>query len=298
MQSNGPAREGRKVASAKRVAKPAAAPRRERAAIKQGNGERSAKARLSSVANAIRLVKAFTEDEYEIGISNLSRRLGLGKSTVHRLASTLIEADFLEKNPDTGAYRLGLALFELGALVRRKMDVANEARPFLKALMEKTGETVHLAVLDHASVLYINTIASRQAIRMSSTVGARVPSHSSSEGKVLLAQRSAEFIESVIAVGLTSRTPKTIVKAQALRDELATVRQRGYAFDDEETEVGLRSLAAPIRSHSGQTIAAISIAGPTQRVSKRILQGYVPDVVTAASAISQRLGHAPTPAWR
>ncbi len=255
--------------------------------------ERTGKSRLSSVANAIRLVKAFSEDEYEIGISNLARRLGLGKSTVHRLASTLIAADFLEKNPQTGTYRLGLALFELGTLVRRKMDVANEARPQLKALMEKTGETVHLAVLDHASVLFINTIASRQAIRMSSTVGARVPSHCSSEGKVLLAFQPADAIDAAIAQGLAARTPKTITDAQALRDELAQVRQRGYAIDDEEIEVGLRSAAAPIRNHRGEVVAAISIAGPVQRVSKKVLQSYVPEVVAAANAISQRLGYVP-----
>lgn len=266
----------------------------ERGLKKKADGNvRSGKSRLSSVANAIRLVKVFSEDEYEIGISNLARRLQLGKSTVHRLASTLIEADFLEKNPDTGAYRLGLALFELGALVRRKMDFANEARPYLKSLMEKTSETVHLAVLDHDSVLYINTIASRQAIRMSSTVGARVPSYCSSEGKVLLAFRPAEVVERRIAAGLAAWTPKTITKPRELREELAAVRSRGYAIDDEQTELGLRSVAAPIRNHRGEAIAAISIAGPVPRVSKKVLQGYASDVVTAGNAISQRLGFAP-----
>jgi IclR family transcriptional regulator, KDG regulon repressor len=271
----------------------AAAPARGRPADSKPNAKPNTKSRLSSVANAIRLVKAFSEDEYEIGISNLARRLGLGKSTVHRLASTLIAADFLEKNPETGAYRLGLALFELGTLVRRKMNVANEARPQLKALMEKTGETVHLAVLDHASVLFINTIASRQAIRMSSTVGSRVPSHCSSEGKVLLAFRPNDVIEGVIAAGLPAWTPKTIVDPKQLREELAQVRQRGYSIDDEEIEVGLRSVAAPIRNHRGDVVASISIAGPVQRVSKKVLQSYVPDVVAAANAISQRLGFVP-----
>jgi IclR family KDG regulon transcriptional repressor len=249
------------------------------------------KTRLSSVANAIRLVRAFSEQENEIGISNLARRLGLGKSTVHRLATTLVREDFLEKNPDTGAYRLGLALFELGTLVRRKMNFANEARPFLKSLMEKTGETVHLAVLDHASVLYINTIASRQAIRMSSDVGARAPSHCTSEGKVLLAYQPGDVVDAILAAGLVSRTPKTITRAQALREELRLVSSRGYAIDDEETESGLRSVAAPIRNHAGEVVAAISIAGPVQRVSKKVLQSYLPEVCAAASAISQRLGY-------
>ena len=255
--------------------------------------KKSSKARLSSVANAIRLVKVFTEAESEIGISNLARRLGLGKSTVHRLATTLVEADFLEKNPDTGAYRLGLALFELGMLVRRKMNVVNEARPFLKSLMERTGESVHLTVLDHASVLYINNIASPQAIRMSSNLGARVPAHCSSEGKVLLAYRASDVVDRVIETGLPALTSKTITKPQQLREELAQVRTRGYAIDDEELEVGLRAAAAPIRDHRGAVIAAISVAGPVQRVSKRALQSYVPDVIAAAQAISQRLGYFP-----
>lgn len=250
-----------------------------------------ASARLSSVANATRLMKAFSDNEYEIGISNLARRLSLGKSTVHRLASSLVEAEFLEKNPETGAYRLGLALFELGMLVRRKMNIVNEARPYLRALMERTGESVHLTVLDHASVLYVNNIASPQAIRMQSNLGARVPAHCCSEGKAMLAYRPAEMVEQIIAAGLAARTPKTIVKPQRLRAELALVRGRGYALDDEELEIGLRSAAAPIRDHRGEVVAAVSIAGPVQRVSRKSLLRFAVEVVDAGRAISQRLGY-------
>jgi IclR family KDG regulon transcriptional repressor len=249
------------------------------------------KTRLSSVANAMRVVKAFSDDEYEIGISNLARRLALPKSTVHRLASTLIDAEFLEKNPETGAYRLGLALFDLGMLVRRKMNFVTEARPYLRALMERTGESVHLTILDHASVLYVNNIASPQAIRMQSNLGARVPAHCCSEGKALLAFRPAAVVDSVIAAGLAARTPKTIVAPQRLRDELALVRGRGYALDDEELEIGLRAAAAPIRDHRGDVIAAVSIAGPVQRVSKKALQRFAIDAVATGRTISQRLGY-------
>lgn len=249
--------------------------------------------RLSSVTNATRLVKAFSDNEYEIGISNLARRLALGKSTVHRLASTLVDAEFLERNPETGAYRLGLALFELGMLVRRKLNVVSEARPYLRALMERTGESVHLTVLDHASVLYVNNIASPRAIRMQSNLGARVPAHCCSEGKVLLAHRPADAVEPLIVAGLAARTPKTIVKPQRLREELALVRGRGYALDDEEQEIGLRSAAAPIRDHRGEVVAAISIAGPVQRVNKKTLQRYAGEAVATARAISQRLGWQP-----
>src|SRR5229473_2227938 len=210
--------------------------------------------RLSSVANSLRLIKAFSEDEYEIGISDLAKRLGLAKSTVHRLASTLLEEGMLEQNPGDGKYHLGLALFELGAMVRRKMDFTMEARPFLRTLMEKTGETVHLAILDHDSILYIITHESKQALRMGSKVGTRVPVHSTAVGKALLAFQPEEEIERIIARGLPVSAPNN-------------------AVDDEESEIGLRAIAAPVRIYSGNVVAAISIAGPVHRMPRKALLG-------------------------
>ena len=250
--------------------------------------------RLSSVANSLRLIKAFSEDEYEIGISELAKRLGLAKSTVHRLASTLLEEGMLEQNPGDGKYHLGLALFELGTMVRRKMDFTVEARPFLRTLMEKTGETVHLAILDHDSILYIITHESKQALRMGSKVGTRAPVHSTAVGKVLLASQPEDEIERILARGLPQSTPHTIAEAKALRRELAAVRAQNYAVDDEESEIGLRAIAAPIRTYSGEVVAAISIAGPVHRMAKKTLLSWVRELVEAADAVSQRLGWQPS----
>jgi IclR family transcriptional regulator, KDG regulon repressor len=250
--------------------------------------------RLSSVANSIRLTKAFSETEYEMGISALASRLGLAKSTVHRLASTLVEYDILEQNRETGKYRLGLALFELGTLVRRKMDVMNEAQGQIHALADLTGETVQVAILDHLSVLYIRIRESRQAVRMSTGLGSRAPAHCTSVGKVLLAHQPAEVIQQVIDNGLKRYTDNTITDAEALRQELASVRSRGYAIDDEEIEHGLRCVAAPIRDHSGRVTAAISVAAPVQRMTKKNLQSTIPSVTAAADAISRRLGYMPS----
>src|SRR5258706_4713691 len=124
------------------------------------------RARLSSVANSIRLLTSFPGEENELGITTLATRLRLAKSTVHRLATTLTGAGFLEQNDETGKYRLGVALFELGALVRRRMDVANEARPKLRELLEKTGETVQVRIVDHYSVLYVYEMDNRHPIPM------------------------------------------------------------------------------------------------------------------------------------
>ena len=255
-----------------------------------------ARTRLSSVANALRLVKAFSDEQSEIGISDLAKRLGLAKSTVHRLASTLLEEGVLEQNAEDGKYRLGLALFELGALVRRKMDFTAAARPFLRMLMEKTGETAHLAILDHGSVLYMITHESQQAIRVSSNVGTRAPAHSTAVGKALLAFQPEEWIDRVVARGLPPSTPNTITDAKAFRRELAAVRTRGYAVDDEESEIGLRSMAAPIRADSGHVVAAISVAGPAHRMARKALAQWSRALVQAADAASQRLGWQPSPA--
>jgi len=249
--------------------------------------------RLSSVANAIRLTKAFSEHEYEMGISALAGRLGLAKSTVHRLATTLVEYDILEQNRESGKYRLGLALFELGTLVRRKMDAVSESRQQMSALLEMTGETVQLAVLDHQSVLYIRILESRQQVRMSSTVGARAPAHCTSVGKALLAFQPQEAVSQVIENGLRRFTANTITDPTVLQDELSSIRTKGYAIDDEESEMGLRCVAAPIRDHTGLVSAAISVSAPVQRMTKKNMQTTVPTVMAAADAISRRLGYLP-----
>jgi IclR family transcriptional regulator, KDG regulon repressor len=249
--------------------------------------------RLSSVANAMRLIKVFSDAQYEIGISDLAKQLGLAKSTVHRLAATLIGEGMLEQNEQDGKYRLGLRLFELGAMVRRKMDVTDEAKSYLKSLAEKTGETLHLAVLDHRAVLYINIIESQRAIRMGYKIGTRAPLHCTAVGKALMAFQPQDVIEAVIAHGLPARTSHTITDAQAFRRELATVRARGYALEDEEIEAGLRSIAAAVRNYSGNVVAAIGIAGPAHRVTRKVLFSYASELVQAADAVSQRLGYRP-----
>ncbi len=252
-----------------------------------------AKARLSSVANSIRLLGSFSGEEDELGITTLATRLRLAKSTVHRLATTLTSSRFLEQNSETGKYRLGLALFELGALVRRRMDVANEARPKLRELLEKTGETVQLGIVDHFSVLYVYEMESRRAIRMAAAVGARAPLHCTAVGKVLLASQPQDYVKQVLDLGLTSYTPKTITRREGVLAMLAEVSARDYATDDEESEIGLRAIASPVRNHTGAVIAAVGMAAPVQRMNKKAMQTCVPDVLATAQAISARLGYVP-----
>jgi IclR family KDG regulon transcriptional repressor len=251
---------------------------------------RSTPGRLSSVATAMRLLKAFSEREVEIGISDLAKRLGVAKSTVHRLAVTLVVEGMLEQNPESEKYRLGIALFRLGALVRHRMDVSIEARHLLRDLREKANETVHLAVLDEPEIMYIFNLESTQAIRMRSDIGVRKPAYCTAEGQAILAFQPAEVVERVIGAGMASRTPQTITDPAALRKALEAVRQRGCAIEDEESEIGMRCIAAPIRDDTGQVIAAIGLAGPVSRLTKKALAAFIPHVIETAAAISARLG--------
>src|SRR5260221_2108483 len=256
--------------------------------MEQAHNGKPPRARLSSVANSIRLLTSFSGEEDELGITTLATRLRLAKSTVHRLATTLTAAVFLEQS-ETGKYRLGLALFELGALVRRRMDVANEARPKLRELLEKTGETVQLGIVDHYSVLYVYEMESRHAIRMAAAVGGRAPLHCTAVGKVLLAYQPAEYVKQVIAHGLKANTPKTVTRRDAVLAMLTEVAEREHAIDDEESENGLRAVAAPVRNHTGNVIAALGVAAPVQRMTKKDMQTCVPSVMATAAAVSARV---------
>jgi IclR family transcriptional regulator, KDG regulon repressor len=261
--------------------------------MEQAHNGKPPRARLSSVANSIRLLTSFSGEEDELGITTLATRLRLAKSTVHRLATTLTAAGFLEQS-ETGKYRLGVALFELGALVRRRMDVANEARPKLRELLEKTGETVQLGIVDHFSVLYVYEMESRHAIRMAAAVGARAPLHCTAVGKVLLAFQPPEYVKQVISIGLKAHTANSVTKREALLAMLAEVAEREHAIDDEESEEGLRAIAAPVRNHTGNVIAALGVAAPVQRMTKKDMQTCVPSVIATAAAVSARLGYLPS----
>jgi DNA-binding IclR family transcriptional regulator len=173
------------------------------------------------------------------------------------------------------------------------MDVANEARPRLRELLEKTGETVQLGIVDHYSVLYVYEMESRRAIRMAAAVGARGPLHCTAIGKVLLAFQSPDFIRETFERGLTAFTDKTVTRREAVLEMLDDVRNRDYAIDDEESEPGLRAIAAPVRNHNGLVIAALGVAAPVQRMNKKGMQTTVPTVMAIAQAVSARLGYQP-----
>ena len=259
--------------------------------LKPAKRKRAEPQRLSSVATAMHLLKTFSEGEAELGVTTLARRLGVAKSTVYRLASTLVAEGMLEQNRENEKYRLGIALFGLGALVRQRMNVSNEARPHIFALREATNETVRLAILDGADIMFVYDLESTQAIRMRANLGDRKPAFCSSEGRAMLAFQDEVVIERLLGGELLPRTAKTETDPAQLRKALARVRKTGYALEDEQCEAGMRSLAAPIRDAEGRVVAAVGIAGPRQRLSEDVMETFAPQVVETAQIISARLGY-------
>lgn len=259
---------------------------------RHGDKAHSREKRLSSVGTAIALLKCFSADEQELGVSELSRKLGVAKSTVHRLARTLIADGMLEQNAENEKYRLGIALFGLGALVRRRMNLSSEARQDLFALRNATGETVQLAILDGAEIMFVYNLESTQAIRVNSDIGVRKPAFCTASGRAILAFQPDDLVAAALARGgLKRRTPKTEVEPPRIMKALQEVRERGFAIEDEESEAGMRALAAPVRAAGGVVVGSVAVAGPVQRLSKDTLARFAPEVVRTAEAISARLGY-------
>ena len=246
---------------------------------------------LSTVRNAARLLKVFRSREADLGVSELARRLGLGKSTVHRMLTTLVAEGLIEQNPRTGGYRLGIVMFELGQAVRVHMDLHAAVGPVLGELRAQTGESSQVGVLDGHEVVYVDRMESAHSLRLFTETGRRVPVHCTSSGKVLLAYLPEVRRQAVLrAAPLEALTPHTITDRSQLAAELDRVRRRGWAEAVNEREVGVASIAAPVRDISGEVVAAISIGVPLARCSVMALRRLAPVIMEAAEAASRRLG--------
>lgn len=248
---------------------------------------------LSSVRNAARLLKEFSSKDRDFGVSELARRLGLGKSTVHRLLVTLAAEHLVEQDADTGRYRLGLAIYDLGAAVATGLDLHEAVMPPMEQLRAATGETVHVAVLDGREVVYIERLDSPNTLRLFLEVGRRNWAHCTGTGKLLLAYLPSFELERLLdGWELPGVTDRSITDHDRLRRELKEIRSRGFAHNIGESENGVLSVAAPIRDATGRVRAALSVAGPAPRMDP-ILDQVTLAVREMAAVASRRLGWAP-----
>jgi IclR family pca regulon transcriptional regulator len=248
---------------------------------------------IESLSRGLSLLSVLSENSSPLTLTELSDRLGLSKSTIQRLTYTLQHLGYLDRDRETKKYHLGPKFLALGFSVMKGLDLRKVALPFLLETSKEIGETVNLAVLDGNEIVYVERIKTQQILNINLHVGSRLPAFCTSMGKAMLAFLPKDRLREILArMELTPLTAYTITKKQHLEKELRRVRARGFATNNEELSVGLRSTAAPVRNFNGEVIAAVNIAVPSIRVSpKRLETVFAKKVMATADKISSVLGY-------
>jgi IclR family acetate operon transcriptional repressor len=240
---------------------------------------------------AMDVLALFSLEKRELGVLEVSEVLGRPKSTVSRWLAAMEDADFLDRDPETARYRLSLRLTALGDVARHSTTLQRLARPSLHWLAHQTGETANLTLLIGVEAVNVEVADSPRPVMHLGWVGRRLPVHATASGKVLLAHADEPTIATVLGAPLQRFTAETITNATAFGEELDSVRSRGYATVWAELEPDLAAVAAPVRDHTGVVVAAIAIGGPVSRCARAQLDVLAVDVVSAASALSERMGY-------
>jgi IclR family KDG regulon transcriptional repressor len=266
----------------------AKAPRRANQDKSQGGSQRTSVS--STVAKAIGILDILaSKADVGVSLAELSSQIDMPKSSTHRYLATLQKLGLAEHKEGDRFY-LGTKVIELAGSFLVNSDLRNESQTVLNELAEKTSETIHLAVPSGTEVVYIAKVESTHALGMFSHIGARVPMYCTALGKAILAFSNDKQLHAVLAEPLTPRTPNSITSAKALKEDLARIRLQGYAIDNEENEMGIRCVGAPIFDYTATPIAAISISIPRERMNQDRFTLLGPLVSEAAQMVSRRKG--------
>ncbi len=249
---------------------------------------------LEGVDRVMKVLDAFTADEPHLRLTDLSDRSGIPKPQVMRILSTLETKGYVERDPTTKRYRLGLRLFELGAIVRQEMDLRRVAQPWLCNLAEATLETVALVVVDALGPVCVEVVDSLKGLRVFAQVGRRMPWNAGTSGKVILAYLPEETRERILAgTAFKQYTNLTVTDSDILRTELRDIRRRGYHSSAGDLDEDALGISAPIFDEGGVIVAAVSVVAPLTRPSGAEPGCFINQVCETAAAVSRRLGHQP-----
>lgn len=249
---------------------------------------------FQSIERALKVLTAFSFDEPEKTLTQLTRELGLNKSTTQRILTALNVYNFVNQDPITKKYSLGIKLFELGSIVASQMSLRKQGVPIISQLASKFKETVHLSVLDGYWVLCLDKAEGSQAIRMHSRVGERGHVHCAGSGKLLAAYMDEAWVDQLITnVGLPRFTSQTITDPEVFKEHLNKIVQKGYSIDMGEGQEDICCIAVPVRDKTRQVIASISVAGPKNRVTNEMMLEILPELNEAAKTLSIQLGYYP-----
>lgn len=256
--------------------------------------EKPAKSRtgqVQSLTRALSVLNIISENTPGMTLTGISRSLGLAPSTTHRLLTTLQEERYVQYDRDSSRWQIGMQAFVTGNGFLSSRDLVSVARPFMRRMMEESGETVNLAISEGDDVIYMAQVESREMMRVYSKPGNRVPLHCSGVGKAFMMLIDENGIDRIVSLkGLPKLTDKTISSLDDLKRELKISRGKGYALDDEEHAVGLRCVASVIFDEYAEPFAAVSISGPAARISAQRLQELGKTTKHFASEITAALG--------
>jgi DNA-binding IclR family transcriptional regulator len=227
----------------------------------------------------------------ELGVTDIAASIGVHKSTAFRLVSALEQHRLVEQLSERGKYRLGFGIVRLAGATTARMNLAEESRPFCRQLAAEFNETVNVALLDAGAAVNIGQEQGSATVAVQNWIGKRTPLHATSSGKVLLAWAGDEQVREVLAGPMGRYTPQTITSGAALRAELNQVRRQGWACTEEELEIGLNAVAAPIRGHDGTVLAAMSISGPSYRLTADSFPALAARLRSSSDEISAQLGY-------
>jgi IclR family KDG regulon transcriptional repressor len=255
------------------------------------NLTQKARVRAKSADRALQVLEYLATVPTGASFTDIARALTVPKSSTHELLSVMTDRSFVEFNPSTKNYRIGIRTWELGQAFIAHRDLLTEARPVISKIAAKLDETVQISVLDGLEEVYLDRVDSSKPLRVQAIVGSRAPAHSTALGKVLMAdRREADILNELRGRKLQALTPNTITSAEALIDELRWVRLMGFALDDQEHALGLRCVAVPIKDHEGSTVAAVSVAVPITRGRAQDLVDALVVLDQGARQVSRKLG--------
>ncbi|WP_332815654.1 IclR family transcriptional regulator [Ramlibacter sp.] len=244
---------------------------------------------VSSVRHAARILRILGGAIDPMSMSDVARRVNLSKTATYHLLKTLELEKFVAKD-SAARYRLSWGVYELGSSVIRPVELTRVARVYVDKLATDIGEVVLLGIVDEGSVLYVDRVASAGATDMLASAGRRTALHATASGKLLLAHQRERFVQATIEAGLPGRTRATICDGETLKTELARIRANGYATCWQEFDNALSSVAAPVIDYTGSAIAALAIAGSSERITPASLPGVLKQLLPTAAAISAELG--------
>lgn len=247
---------------------------------------------IQAVERALNILDLFSEQKVELNLAEISQQTGLHKSTLHSLLKTLQAQGYIEQTEANAPYRLGVKLLERGYLVQRSRDFITVARPYLEELSERTGQTVHLGVLDGKSGVYVDKVEGTRSIIVYSRIGRRMPIHTTAIGKVLLAFQPSAFVGKTLdGYEFSSSTENTITHRDMFEAALAKVRSDGFAVDEQENVRGCRCAAVPVWGHDRKLVAAISISTVVENVSMEEFKSFIEQLKTIGARVSHELGY-------